>query len=157
MLRAVSVAAALCIPAVIAPPIAGAQPGGAEYFRYTSLDSAQTFADGLCGGPLSGAATAARDKPGELYIYVRGSFFGISSQPGVPCFVHATLTWRNLATGQSGAVTGPVGRAWGSPPFSPDPVGQEIAGMWQTGSGPVELTLFSDHLHIPATTLVEVY
>ena len=69
------------------------------------------------------------------------------------CSVLASLRWRNLATGASGEVHG-LGPVSGSIPLF---LGTGASADLDTGSGPVELTLFTDRAHVPDTMVLEVF
>lgn len=146
-------AAAACAGLLLAPATAaGADPG----FRHTWFEGGASLADGVCGGPVWGAAQTGENIPGQAHFYVRGTFFGISSNPGQSCRVEATVTWRNLDTGASGTVRGPVGKPW-YPAFDPDPIGMQISGTARTGPGRVELTVTTALPHLPARAVVIAY
>ncbi|HEY5854329.1 MAG TPA: hypothetical protein VIW24_09830 [Aldersonia sp.] len=136
-----------------------------EDYRYLDGPVAWSVASGpACGGRVfSSTVTSTEifpgpglppvDNRGTLHVWVCAMFVGVSENPGVQCSVFASLRWRNLATGASGEVhdLGPVSGS--IPPF----LGTGASADLDTGSGPVELTLFTDRSHIPGTNVVEVF
>lgn len=146
-------AAAACAGMLLAPATAaGADPG----FRHAQFEGGASLADGVCGGPVWGAVQTGENIPGRVHFYVRGTFFGISSAPGRSCRVDTTVTWRNLDTGATGTVHGPVGKPW-YPAFDPDPVGLQISDTADTGPGRIELTVTTALPHLPARAVITAY
>ncbi|GEM_PF-3785611 len=149
LLTAAAVGAAMLLAPATA---AGADPG----FQHATFEGGASLADGVCGGPVWGAAQTGENIPGQVHFYVRGTFFGVSSAPGRSCRVDTTVTWRNLDTGATGTVHGPVGKPW-YPAFDPDPVGLQISETVATGPGRIELTATTALPHLPARAVITAY
>jgi hypothetical protein len=153
-----------CVALVMVFAGGGTAVAQADY-RYVDGPVAWSVASGpVCGGRVwSSAVTSTElfpgpglppvDNRGKLHVSVGATFVGVSEHPGVQCSVRASLRWRNLATGAGGEVHG-LGPVSGSiAPF----LGTGASADLETGSGPVELTLFTDRAHVPGTMVVEVF
>ena len=143
----------------------GGRAAAQENYRYVDGPAALSVASGpACGGAVRASTVTSTelfpgpglppiDNRGRLHVCVGATFVGVSEQPGTHCSVLASLRWRNLATGASGEAhsIGPVNGSIA--PF----LGTGASTTLDTGSGPVELTLFTDRPHVPGTTVVEVF
>ncbi|MFE3546821.1 hypothetical protein ACFXK0_27990 [Nocardia sp. NPDC059177] len=117
----------------------------------TSFAPAYTLATGwTCAGQVDGTAIPGPSDysaPGEAAVYLRGTFW--SATPGSHesgCTVTATVEWRNLDTGASGASAlvvagGPAGQT-----------GRAVGVVLPTGPGRIEASVRTTPLaHLPGS------
>ena len=156
-----------------APPLAGAAPDdpcmlGTSNTDVRSCETAgaqalpvPTLGDGICAGIVRAERITAFDGPLWEYSEAAGMTHGIEinlAQGYAPmgewgstvlaCDQTVHVDWRNLDTGASGRVERFIPA--GAPSYA-----QHLVHI-DSGPGPVELTVGTDHPHLPATTHVQV-
>lgn len=120
-----------------------------------------TLGDGICAGIVRAERITAFDGPLWEYSDAAGMTHGIEidltqgyaplgewGSTALACSQTVHVDWHNLATGESGRVERFLG--------ADAPSYLEQLVHIDSGPGPVELTVGTDHPHLPATTVVQV-
>lgn len=153
-LRTMSTAAAAAAAAALM--IGASAPASASEYLPVELPLVTTAAHGLgCVGDVWAVGNVYPSGPhGQVDLQLKGwlKVFGV---PAPWCSVTATVHWRNLDTGATGAASDFLGDGNGFPFWW---VAPQIGNLrLNTGPGRVEFTLTTDLPHAPSVTTFTVY